>query len=80
MIDDDDTFVSIEEEKADMEITQFRAYIDDIFTGRVWFPGIWATTRFPAIEAKSKLIFIKHELEKYAADIDKALNVLVWNA
>lgn len=70
VLDDKDRFTSTEEQKADMELTMFRTFIDDIWTGRVWFKPM---------EQEGKHKFIKQQLVNYSNELDRAITVLVWN-
>lgn len=69
MLDDKDGFVTPEEQAADMELSMFRAYVEDILNGHVLF-----------ISSCSKHEWLKSQLKRYASRFDKALNALVWEA
>ena len=71
MLDDTDTFTTITELKADMELASFKGYVEDVFMGHVMLPGI---------THMGKHKFIKWQLQTYATSLDKALDILVWNA
>lgn len=71
MLDDVDTFTTPKELKADMELASFKGYVEDIFLGHVMLPGL---------RQMGKHNFIKWQLQTYATSLDKALDVLVWNA
>lgn len=71
MLDDKDIFTTPADVRADMELASFRGYIQDVFIGKVWFK---------AVGELGKHNFIKHQINQYAFDLDRALNLMVWNA
>lgn len=71
MLDDKDAFTTTADLRADMELASFRGYVQDVLTGRVWFKAVGELGKFK---------FAQHQINQYSADLDKALQLMVWNA